>query len=381
MMHAGDAASPTTSPMLALSDDVFRVIVGIGAHDHGVSRLRILRAVCTTFRILCSAISEDVYRNLHDRADQMCGCFPSWSSGMKLTGVTCLEMGEWVQLYLQQVAVTMREIRFNSVHETQPGAVKPTDSVCAAFDKSEPSEVLDVLDDPTRARDLWYKLISTPGDQVRIGLFRLRVLALNHVTLPSVVTWFEGFGWRLDTCAALLFSCRCAQLMDAGSTWMATGGGWICHMLDAHDRLVSVSSFVRRLIEERKEEMVLQAVRRRFDATWTMETHSALYELLKGSLLHSGGTVVQTAHRGGATPARGNYGGLVRLGSYEGMVASVKQDFTDLHKKLVSETKSAAQLTATVEVIERKMKACIPQHRIDPTADGRSRFARVRAVP
>lgn len=162
-----------------------------------------------------------------------------------------------------------------------------------------------------------------------------------------MISWFEGFGWRLDLCAALLFSHRCAQAMDTGSTWMATSGGWLYHMLDGCDRLVGVSSFVRRLIDEGKEDGALLAVRRRFGAAWTAETHEALYSLL----------TLRTLDEGVSSSARG---GFTALRPYCGMVASVRRDFSDLQERLQSETKSAAQASATVEVLERKMRACMP---------------------
>ena len=353
--RAGGGGS--TASLLVLPDDVFRMIVCCGTDDHGVRRLRALRAVCTGLRMMSCAISEAVYQALHDRASQVCGCFPSWSTAMGITGVTQLDMSEWVQLYLARVPVAMR--KFQDTLQYPVGI--PTDilsrlqdnlaSVSTAFGLPASDDVaaaaLAQFDDAARARGHWYRMVSD-GDGAGIGVYRLRVRALNHVRLSSVVSWFEGFGWHLDQCAALLFSHRCAQAMDAGSTWMVASGGWLGHMMDAHSRLVSVYSFVRRLIEERKEAEMLHFVRRRFGVAWTAETHAALHELLKNTLLDKGGIPSDP------------YLGFIYLRQYAGMLSSVRQDFSELRTRLLSETKSAAQATATVEIFERKMKACMP---------------------
>ena len=270
---------------------------------------------------------------------------------MGITGVTQLDMSEWVQLYLERVPVAIRELQRKMQDEVIPSMKSHHQdnlaSACTAFGLPASDDgaaaALAQFDDAARARGHWYRMV---GDDAGIGVYRLRVLALNHVRLSSVVSWFERFGWRLDQCAALLFSHRCAQAMDAGSTWMVTSGGWLFHMLDGRNRLVSVYSFVRRLIEERKEAEMLHFMRRRFGVAWTAETHAALHDLLKNVLLDTGGITSSL--------------GFAVLGQYKGMLRSVRQDFSDLRTKLLDETKSAAQTTATVDIFERKMKACMP---------------------
>ena len=130
---------------------------------------------------------------------------------------------------------------------------------------------------------------------------------------------------------------------------MVTSGGWLFPILDGRHRLVSVYMFMRQMIEEHKEAEILRCLQRRFDVTWTSETHATLHDLLKMSLIDKGGVKSSL--------------GFADLRQYNGMSEPVRQDFSDLRTTLLNDMKSVAQTTATVEIFERKMMACFPSFR------------------
>jgi hypothetical protein len=374
------------SSLLEVPDEVFAVIIRSGSIDHGISMLRELRAVCNGLRTTCSTLSEELYQTVLDRSSYFCTCFPTWSTSSGIAECTQLGMGEWVMQYTEKAKVLMRRLQRQNEEQATPSSLQACATVCEAGGVRNVSEFLAELDDTTRAERLWYTLVnfdrSSGGERTTYHWFRIHLRALHHVKLPSVITWFAQFGWHLDSCAALLFLRRCAQAVDAGSTWMVMSCEALSWMLETHNRLVSISRFILQLIDEQREAEMLLLVRQRFDADWTAAMHGALRMLCDGTFEFTAQTGFAKAflHHSAWTswfPNRGQesedkWYGMKGFSWFDcnsdknmqyrpWMRKALLEDFRDLRKKLMSEVEIAAQVTATVQIFERKMKACMPE--------------------
>ena len=72
--------------------------------------------------------------------------------------------------------------------------------------------------------------------------------------------WFHLHGgWRLDACAAMLFSRACARRMDAGSSWMVNGGHF--HALECHILMEDAQMFALQMVRAGREAELLGAMR------------------------------------------------------------------------------------------------------------------------
>ena len=157
---------------------------------------------------------------------------------------------------------------------------------------------------------------------------------LVHISLESVATWFGQFGWRLDTCAALLFITKSAEKTGMGSTCLAAEGHWIDRVLHGREALVEVQHLVLESVAAGREDQLLSRMRRRYDAERTAAWNAFFYDLLSYTDKYAGSApAITTAVRGG---------------------------FAQLLDAAAAEVKATAALPNTAMIFQRKMAACVP---------------------
>ena len=157
---------------------------------------------------------------------------------------------------------------------------------------------------------------------------------LVHISLESVATWFGQFGWRLDTCAALLFITKSAEKAGMGSTCLAAEGHWIDRVLHGREALVEVQHLVLESVAAGREDQLLSRMRRRYDAERTAAWNAFFYDLLSYTDKYAGSApAITTAVRGG---------------------------FAQLLDAAAAEVKATAALPNTAMIFQRKMAACVP---------------------
>ena len=170
-----------------------------------------------------------------------------------------------------------------------------------------------------------------------------------HVSLTSVAEWFHLHGgWRLDACAAMLFSRACARRMDAGRSWMVNGGHF--HALECHILMEDAQMFALQMVRAGREAELLGAMRRRFGAEWTSMTYTKNYTLFN--------SIVPRPH--------------LRLAdhSYHCMRdhTALARDILALRSRLIEEVQAEATQEEAVAILTRKLNACLPMSKLTQSA-------------
>ena len=264
-------------------------------------------------------------------------------------------MREWVISYMAPLSVAvlkaLAEISedpanstFGSVSTGRLGleltlAALVAGEAAGEADDSTDEDQIRVAFEPSQWETSFYHLLEVLlrrcPEQARLARKRLHLDGqLVHISLESVATWFGQFGWRLDTCAALLFITKSAEKTGMGSTCLAAEGHWIDRVLHGREALVEIHQLVLDSVAAGREDQLLSRMRRRYDAERTAAWNAFFYDLLSYTDKYAGSApAITTAVRGG---------------------------FAQLLDAAAAEVKATAALPNTAMIFQRKMAACVP---------------------
>ena len=331
----------TPFPLLSLPTDLLRSALFGGTPLHELAPLLTsLRATNHQMLAFCCAVTGEVYDAVQARALSAVTGFPAWHKRNDQQ-VAVVPMEEWVTTFITEARrVWKGRLAYGSTHRTTSAGIWHTASdvvyIVNALGLENGSSVPDdgSIPDDGEYRDEHQELCYTLCSGADMKLCTEGTIFV-HVCLASVAEWFRLHGgWRLDACAAMLFSRACARKMDAGSSWMMNYA--YIDALECHALLEEVQAFVLQKIRMGREAELLGALRRAYGAEWTTMTHDKVFALFTGP-----GCIA------------------VRLKRGEGSRA-VKEDLRTLRTRLLDEVQVEAVQAETVAILTRKLNACLP---------------------
>ena len=296
-----------------------------------------LRATNHQMLAFCCAVTGEVYDAVQARALSAVTGFPVWHKRNDQQ-VAVVPMEEWVTTFITEA----RRVWKSRMAYGYTAHMKPASDVVYIVNVLGLENGSSVPDDGSipddgeyrdEHQELCYTLCS--GADMKLCVDGT---ILVHVSLASVAEWFHLHGgWRLDACAAMLFSRACARKMDAGSSWMVN----YAHIdaLECHARLEEVQAFVLQKIRMGREAELLGALRRAYGAEWTTMTHGKLFALFTGP---------------------GSIGARLKRGFREDLSCAVREDLRTLRTRLLDEVQVEAVQAETVAILTRKLNACLP---------------------
>ena len=314
-----------------LPTDLLRSALFGGTPLHDLAPLLLcLRATNHQMLAFCCALAGEVYDAVQARALSVITSFPAWYKPNDQQ-LAVVPMEEWVTTF-------MTEAQSDCASRKRLGFMYITKALGLESGSSMPDDLKYSLEH----QELCYTLCCGADMKLRVEGNRFpsggeNTFPFVHVSLASVAEWFRLHGgWRLDACAALLFSRACARKMNAGSSWMVNNAH--VHALECHALLEEVQAFVLQEIRTGREAELLGALRRAYGAEWTTMTHSKFHEILGQR---------QDWSRGQQR----------RMPCPEGL----KNDFRALRIRLIDEVQVEAVQEETVTIFTRKINACLPR--------------------
>ena len=331
----------TPFPLLSLPTDLLRSALFGGTPLYELApRLTSLRATNHQMLAFCCAVTGEVYDAVQARALSAVTGFPVWHKRNDQQ-VAVVPMEEWVTTFITEARrVWKSRMAYGYTglagvrHSTRPAS--DVVYIVNALGLENRASVPDdgSIPDHGEYRDAHQELCYTLCSGADMKLC-VDGTILVHVSLASVAEWFHLHGgWRLDACAAMLFSRACARKMDAGSSWMVNYAH--INALECHARLEEVQAFVLQKIRMGREAELLGALRRAYGAEWTTMTHGKLFALFSGP---------------GSLYAQ-------RRGGCENIAA--REDFRTLRTRLLDEVQVEAVQEETLAILTRKLNACLP---------------------
>ena len=327
----------------------------------GVAGLLRLRATCRELRRRSCELAVNYYADVLRRANSA-----QHLPHLNLAPVEEVDMGEWAVSYMaplsEAVLKDLAEFSEDPANSTfneltlaaggAPTSVSNELALAALVAGKAAGKATDgradqirIAFEPSQWETSFYHLLEVllrrgpgrlPGELERLEQgTRLHLNGqLVHISLESVATWFGQFGWRLDTCAALLFITKSAEKAGMGSTCLAAEGHWIDRVLHGREALVEVQQLVLESVAAGREDQLLSRMRRRYDAERTAAWNAFFYDLLSYTDKYAGSApAITTAVRGG---------------------------FAQLLDAAAAEVKATAALPNTAMIFQRKMAACVP---------------------
>ena len=340
-MGAGEAVLKMGTPfeLLALPTDLLRCALFGGTPLHELAPLLTsLRATNHQMLTFCCAVAGEVYDAVQARALSAVTSFPVWYKRNDQQ-LPVVPMEEWVTTFMTEARRVCLE---------KPDYLTKQLGIKKALGLESGSSMQDDGEYRDEQQELCYTLCC--GADMKLWVEETRFV---HVSLASVAEWFRLHGgWRLDACAALLFSRACARKMNAGSSWMVNDAH--VDALECHALLVEVQAFVLQEIRMGREAELLGALRRAYGAGWTTMTHDKFYAILGVT----GGYWKCRWHgsEGRSMPLDTN---LNASGS-AACPAALVADFRTLRTRLLDEVQVEAVQEETAAIFTRKINACLP---------------------
>ena len=309
----------------------------------GVAGLLRLRATCRELRRRSCELAVNYYADVLRRANSAQHLLPH----LNLARFEEIDMREWVISYMAPLseAVLKDLAEFEALKDPTISAMKSVSNelilaalVAGKGRRPQGPHQIRIAFEPSQWETSFYHLLEVLLRRCPDELEQGKRLHLDgqlvHISLESVATWFGQFGWRLDTCAALLFITKSAEKAGMGSTCLAAEGHWIDRVLHGREALVEVQQLVLESVAAGREDQLLSRMRRRYDAERTAAWNAFFYDLLSYTDKYAGSApAITTAVRGG---------------------------FAQLLDAAAAEVKATAALPNTAMIFQRKMAACVP---------------------
>ena len=325
----------TPFPLLSLPTDLLRSALFGDTPLHELAPLLLsLRATNHQMLAFCCAVAGEVYDAVQARALSAVTSFPVWYKRNDQQ-LPVVPMEEWVTTFMTEARRVCLE---------KPDYLTKQLGIKKALGLESGSSMQDDGEYRDEQQELCYTLCC--GANMKLCVEETISV---HVSLASVAEWFRLHGgWRLDACAALLFSRACARRMDAGSSWMVNDAH--IDALECHALLEEVQAFVLQEIRMGREAELLGVLRRAYGAEWTTMTHDKFYAIL--------------GVQGGCWTCYwyGSEGRSMDIGDTfpTPCPAALVEDFRILRTRLLDEVQVEAVQEETAAIFTRKINACLP---------------------
>lgn len=249
-------------PLIFLADTLLQCI----------SNMRTIRTVCREWKTICCECASLIDARMQERAQQVVKRLP-YCFAANVEEIKCVSMDAWVK---RGMARYRYECQRNWERAMQTGVAA---EFAVAKDDADISSVIGTrslldFDQPQQC----YNLFTSKRNAVRV-----EESEVVHVQLETAKLWFGRYGWKLDSCAALLFYAAAAERIDAGSSYMILSDA-VQTVVECHECIETLGTFFVDHMRNGQEAALHRTLHHRFGVDWRVKLQ-VLFDSLK--ILHA----------------------------------------------------------------------------------------------
>ena len=330
-------------PLLNLPQDVLCAIPNSGTTIHECAdMLKSCRVTCVQMRKICCLCAEILDARVQREVDTIMKRFPRWFAYSNSLHTVTVE--EWIHHGMAmfrlewhnqvQLAQTVHNDMMQMAQTAHHDIMQNLQEKEAAI-----SKLLKVPDICHFVHPLnCYALFSKANN----NSLCVEGASIVHLNLNSVIKWFYQYGWRLDTCSALLFSRACAARLDAGNSWMVLSE-FTKFVSTCYQPLDEFQCHVMEKIGTVKEQELAGDMRTLYTVQWTSKVHNNFF------MLHSESSRMLSSKS--------------EISSYRRKfdMTALSQEALSLYAKLIREMRKNGGQPDTEMAVIHKLNACLPR--------------------